>query len=69
MMASDPGVSSAPPTPSSTRAPMSTPMLGANPHTAEASANQTTPIMNTRRRPSRSPSEPPSRISPASESV
>ena len=31
-MASDPGVSSAPPTPCSTRAPMSTPILGANPH-------------------------------------
>jgi hypothetical protein len=41
-------------------------MLGASPHSDEASANQTTPIRNTRRRPARSPSEPPSRISAAS---
>ena len=39
---------------------------GASPHTSEATANQTTPITNTRRRPSRSPSAPPSRIRLAS---
>ena len=66
MIASEPGVSSAPPTPCSTLAAMSTPMPGARPHSAEDSANHTTPMRNTRRRPRRSPSEPPSRISPAS---
>jgi hypothetical protein len=66
MIASEPGVSSAPPTPCSTLAAISTPILGARPHSAEDSANQTTPTMKTRRRPSRSPSEPPSRMSPAS---
>ena len=69
MIASEPGVSSAPPMPCSARAPMSTPMSGARPHSAEASANQTTPTTKTRRRPSRSPSAPPSRIRPARVSV
>ena len=44
-------------------------MFGASPHSAEASANQTVPIRNTFRLPNRSPSEPPSRISPARVSV
>ncbi len=67
--ASDPGVSSAPPMPCSARAPISTSIEGANPHSAEASANQTTPIRKIRRRPNRSPSEPPSRMNPARVSV
>ena len=69
MMASEPGVSSAPPMPCSARAAISTPMLGARPHSADESANQVTPMRNTRRRPNRSPSAPPSRISPARVSV
>ena len=54
-----PGDSNAPPTPWSTRAPMSSPALGARPQRAEATANQTTPIEKIRLRPKRSPSEPP----------
>ena len=46
-----PGVSSAPPTPCSARAAMSSGAVGASPHSSEAIANQTTPITNTRRRP------------------
>ena len=65
MIASDPGVSSAPPMPCTTRAAISTRTFGARPHSSEAAANQVTPIRNTRRRPNRSPSEPPSRISEA----
>ncbi len=65
MSASDPGVSSAPPTPWSARAAMRIPAFGASPQSSEAAANQTTPTTNTRRRPYRSPSAPPSRISPA----
>ena len=34
-------------------------------HTSDASANHTTPITNTRRRPKRSPSDPPTSSSPA----
>ena len=63
-----PGVSRAPPTPWSTRAAISTSALGARPHSSEAAANQIVPITKTRRRPNRSPSEPPSRIRLASES-
>ncbi len=63
-----PGVSSAAPTPWSTRAPMSTSTLGAAPHNSEAAANHTVPITNTRRRPYRSPSAPPRRINEASAS-
>ena len=63
-----PGVSSAPPMPCSTRATTSTSAVGATPHSSEARANQTVPMMKTRRRPSRSPSEPPRRMSEASES-
>ena len=63
-----PGVSSAPPTPCSTRAAISTSGFGASPHSSEASANQIVPITKIRRRPNRSPSEPPSRIRLASES-
>ena len=41
------------------------PALGAIPHSTEASANQTTPITKTRRRPYRSPSDPATSSSPA----
>ena len=63
-----PGVSSAPPTPWSTRATMSWTGDWASPHAAEATVNQTTPMTKTRRRPKRSPSDPPSRMSEASAS-
>ena len=66
MMASDPGVSSAPPTPWNARAALSTPIVGATAHSSDATANQTTPTRNTRRRPNRSPSEPPSSRNAAS---
>ncbi|CAM5711546.1 hypothetical protein SMICM304S_03398 [Streptomyces microflavus] len=69
MSARDPGVSSAPPTPCRARAAMRTPAFGAIPQRSEASANHTIPTTNTRRRPYRSPSAPPSRISPASVSM
>ncbi len=46
-----PGVSRAPPTPWTTRAATSTPMLGASEQSAEAVVNQTTPSMKIRRRP------------------
>ena len=66
MMASDPGVSRAPPTPCSARAAMRAPMLGAAPQARLARANQITPIVKIRLRPKRSPRDPPSRISEAS---
>ena len=69
MIASEPGSSSAPPTPWSARAAISARTSGASPHSRDASANQTTPTRNTRRLPSLSPSDPPSsrnaaRVSP-----
>ncbi len=69
MIARLPGVISAPPTPCSSLAATSISMFGASPHSAEASANQIVPTTNTRRRPSRSPSEPPSRMNEANVSV
>ena len=69
MIARLPGVSSAPPTPCSARAAISTPTDGATAHSAEATVNQAMPITNTRRRPMRSPSAPPNRISEASVSM
>ena len=69
MSDSDPGTSSAPPMPCSTRAATSSPVVGASPHSSEAAANQTTPTRKTRRRPYRSPSAPPSSTSEASASV
>lgn len=69
MSAREPGVSSAPPMPCRARAAISTPAFGASPHSSEAEANHMTPRTNTLRRPKRSPSEPPSRISPASVSM
>ena len=65
MIARLPGVSSAPPTPCSTRAATSTPTLGASPHNSDASVNHTAPIRKIRRRPKRSPSDPPIRMSDA----
>ena len=56
------GVSSAPPMPCSALAATRTPIEGANPHSAEARANHTVPTTNIRRRPSRSDSDPPSRM-------
>ena len=52
------GASSAAPTPWSTRAATSHPAEGAKPHRADATANQATPMENTRARPNRSPNEP-----------
>ncbi len=66
-MASDPGVSSAPPTPCNARPAISRPASGAIAHRSEATANHTTPMTNTRLRPYRSPSAPPTSNSPASE--
>ncbi len=64
-IASEPGVSSAPPMPCTARAAISTSMVGAAAQAADAAANQTTPSRKIRRRPYRSPSAPPSRIRPA----
>ena len=68
-MARLPGVSIAAATPWTTRAAISVPTVGAMAQPSEASVNPPAPSMNTRRRPKRSPSAPPSRISPASVSV
>ena len=46
-----PGVSSAPPTPCRARAAMSTATFGASPHSSDAIANHTVPILNIFRRP------------------
>jgi hypothetical protein len=62
MSARLPGVSSAPPTPCSIRAATRASTFGANPHSTLATANQTVPITKIRRRPNRSPSDPPSRM-------
>ena len=59
-------MSSAAPTPCNARAAMSTGAFGAKPHSTEATANQTTPIMKTRLRPYRSPRAPATSSSPAS---
>ena len=68
--ASEPGVSSAPPTPCRTRAAIEDADGRARPRTAATPARTRPPrSRNTRRRPYRSPSAPPSRISPASDSV
>ena len=66
MMARLPGVNNAPPMPWMMRATIRSSPLGARPHSAEATANQTTPMENTRLRPKRSPSEPPSNRKAAS---
>ena len=66
MMARLPGVSRAPPIPWTTRATMRNPALGAMPQSAEATANHAMPSENMRRRPKRSPSDPPSNKKAAS---
>jgi len=59
MMARLPGVSRAAPTPWKARAPISASILGARPHRTEAIANTMVPSTKMRRRPSRSPKDPP----------
>ncbi len=55
----------APPTPCSRRAPISSAWLSARPHSTEAAVNRTRPARNTRLRPTRSPSLPASSRKPA----
>ncbi len=62
MIARLPGTSSAPPIPCSARATMSTSVFGAAPQITEAAVNDSSPKTKTRRRPKRSPSEPPRMI-------
>ena len=62
------GVSSAPKTPCSARPAISTSIDGASAQTSETAPKPATPIAKTRRSPSRSPSEPPIRISEPSAS-
>ena len=69
MTASEPGVSSAPATPWSTRAATSASAVGASAHSSDVTAKPAMPQTYTRRRPSRSPSEPPTRMNAASVSV
>ncbi len=57
------GTSSAPATPWSARAPIRNALLGAIAHSSEQAPNPTRPAANTRRRPSTSPSDPPTRSS------
>src|SRR5262249_26916926 len=61
-----PGMRSAPPMPWSARAAMSASSVQASEQSTEATPNQRTPMMYTRRRPYRSPSDPPSSMSAAS---
>ena len=63
MIARLPGTSSAPPIPCSARAAISTSVFGAAPQMTEAAVKEARPNTNTRRRPNRSPSEPPRMIS------
>src|SRR5437588_6839132 len=65
-MARLPGVRRAPPRPCTNRAPMSASAVGATAHSSDATVNTPVPIWKMRRRPLRSPSEPPSRMSEAS---
>lgn len=50
-IASEAGSSSAAPTPASARAPISTPTVGANAQSSEATVNSAVPAMKIRRRP------------------
>ena len=70
MTASALGVSSAPNTPWSARAPTRTSIVGASAHSSEVTPKPPTPIENTRRSPNTSPRRPPTRISePSDEQV
>jgi hypothetical protein len=69
MMARLLGTSSAPPTPCTIRAATSTVMVGASPQATEAAVKMTTPKAKTRRRPKRSPVDPPTRTSAPSMSM
>ncbi len=62
MIAKLPGMSIAPPTPCNTRAPTSVSRLGATAAMIDATVKITTPTTYNLRRPSRSPSEPPTRM-------
>src|SRR6266536_4605413 len=66
MIARLPGVNSAPPMPCKARAAISVSTLGDIAQSSDAAANHATPTRYTRRLPSRSPSDPPSRIRLAS---
>ena len=68
MIDREPGTSSAAPTPWSSRPATSSGTDGASPHSTDAAENQTSPTAKTRRRPKRSPKDPPSRIRLASAS-
>ena len=59
MIESDAGTSSAPATPCSARAATSSSAVGANAHRTEVTPNPISPTVKIFRRPSRSPSEPP----------
>jgi hypothetical protein len=63
MIASELGTSSAAATPCNARKAISTPGSGATAHISEVAPNPATPTANTRRRPSRSPSDPPTSTS------
>ena len=66
---SEDGTSAAAPAPCTNRAAISTPIDGASPQAAEASANSAVPPANTGRPPRRSASAPPVSSSPANDSV
>ena len=61
--ASELGTSRAPATPCTPRAAIRTSLLGASAHTSEHTPKPIRPAWNTRRRPSTSPSDPPSNSS------
>ncbi len=63
IVASAAGVSTAPNTPWRARANTSISIVGATAQKTEVTPNPPTPIMNTRRSPKMSPSDPPTRIS------
>ena len=62
------GVSSAPPTPCTSRAKTRNTTVGATAHSSEPTANTTMPSWKMRLRPNRSPSDPPRRISAETDS-
>ena len=63
------GAITAPPSPWIARAAISTPCESASPPTSDAAENSTSPLTNTRRRPSRSAARPPSSRKPANVTV